>query len=102
MHQSIEHAPLADLPTGEPLRAIEGYVRHYLKCEDGPNPSVRLALSAFRGTRHAADVIINVAGDLARAYLAPACGTSLLVYTEDDSIVYRRPPATEAALAMAA
>ena len=102
MHQPIEHAPLADPLADEPPRAIEGYVRRHLKHKGGSSPSVRLALGAFRGMQHAPDAIIDLAGDLARAYLAPLRGTSLLVYAEGDNIVYRRLPATKAALALAA
>ena len=91
MPQAIEHAPLADLPSGDPPRAIEGYVRRFLQYEDGPNPAARLALGAFCGKRHAPADVVDVAGDLVRAHLAPAFGTLLTVYAEGESIVYRRP-----------
>ncbi|MGI9175440.1 MAG: hypothetical protein ACR2GR_09010 [Rhodothermales bacterium] len=90
------------LPDGEPCRAIEGYVKRYLKRTNLPARSMRLSLQVFESTRHAPDGLINTAGDLARAYLEPARGTLLVVYTEGNHLVYERPAVTESVPALAA
>lgn len=94
MHQPIKPVFLTSLPSGEPPRAIEGYVQRYLERDD-LRRSMRLSLAVFQDTKHAPDAVINVAGDLARAHLAPVRGTLLLVYTEGGAIVYEHPPVSE-------
>ena len=102
MQKPAAHPLPFHLPTGEPLRAIEAYVKRYLKQTNLPVRSMRLSLEVFNSTRHTPDAIINVAGDLARGYLEPARGTLLAVHTEGDHLVYECPAVTGVVSALAA
>ena len=102
MQKPTEHSLPLHLPTGEPLRAIEGYVKRYLKQTNLPTRSMRLSLKVFESARHTPDAIINMVGDLARGYLEPARGTLLAVHTEGDHLVYERPAVADVVPALAA
>ena len=102
MQQPATHPLPPHLPTGEPLRAIEAYVKRYLKQTKLPVRSMRLSLKVFESTRYTPDDLINVAGDLARGYLEPARGTLLAVHTEGDDLVYERTAMADVVPALAA